>query len=224
MRRRIDLLRRHQIDVLFDVGANAGQYATTMRALGYAGRIVSFEPSSEAFGILSHAAEGDPKWTAVNCALGEAEGTVTLHVSGNSQSSSTLAMLPAHVDADPASAFVVDETVAVTTLAGQIDRQVQSGERLFVKIDTQGSEHQVLAGAGDRLGRVAGLQLELSMVPLYDGQVLIEGLIASARAMGFVPMSLEPDYYDRSTGQLLQADGIFFRPDGAEPGERGGAE
>jgi len=212
LRRRIHLFRRYGITVLFDVGANAGQYGSTMRALGYEGRSVSFEPSSEAFGFLAEAVRRDPGWTAVHCALGERTGAVTLHVSANSQSSSVLPMLPAHLAAAPESAYVGDETVEMTTLAEQIDRHVGPDDRLFVKIDTQGSEHQVLRGASDGLSRVVGLQLELSMIPLYEGQPLVESLIESVRAMGFVPMSLEPDFFDPDTRQLLQADGIFFRP------------
>jgi len=211
LRRRIDLLRRHEINVLFDVGANAGQYASTMRALGYAGRIVSFEPSSEPYAILAAAAQRDPAWTTVRCALGEEGGTVTLHVSGTSQSSSVLPMLPSHLAADPASAYVGDETVDMTTLGAQIEAHVRPDDRLFVKIDTQGSELQVLAGAGEQLGRVLGLQLELSLVPLYEGQPLIEEVVATVRARELVPAAIEPDYFDAGTGRLLQADGLFFR-------------
>lgn len=217
LRRRIDLLRQHRVDVVFDIGANAGQYVATLRALGYQGRVVSFEPSSEAFRLLSQAARRDPGWVAVNCALGEREGSTTLHLSGNSQSSSVLAMLPAHLAAAPSSAYVAEETVAMTTLARQIDRYLQPGERLFVKIDTQGSEGRVLSGAADRLSFVVGLQLELSMVPLYEKQPLVEELIATVRALGFVPMLLEPDFYDPTAGQLLQADGIFFRVAPVQP-------
>ena len=209
------LLRRHRIDVLFDVGANAGQYASTMRALGFEGRIVSFEPSSEAYSLLAEAARRDPGWETVQCALGERSGSATLHISRNSQSSSLLPMLPSHLAADPASAYVTDETVELATLAQQIDDHLRPSERLFVKIDTQGSELEVLRGAGEHLSRVVGIQLELSLVPLYDGQPLIEGVIGTMRALGYVPMSVEPDFHHPTTGQLLQADGIFFRPDEA---------
>jgi hypothetical protein len=80
-----------------------------------------------------------------------------------------------------------------------------------VKVDTQGSELAVLAGAGDEMDRVLGFQLELSLVPLYESQPLIDELIGAARAMGFRPVAMEPDFFDPATGELLQADGIFFR-------------
>jgi len=212
LRRRIALLRRQRVDLVFDVGANAGQYGSTMRALGYDGRIVSFEPSSEAFGLLVATARGDDRWTAVHCALAETGGRVTLHVAGNSQSSSLLPMLPAHVAAAPDSAYLGDEVVEASTLAAEIDRHVGPDDRLFVKIDTQGSELRVLEGAGDRLTRVLGLQVELSLVPLYDGQPLIEEVVATLRRLGYVPAAIEPDFFDPVTGALLQADAVFLRP------------
>jgi len=209
--RRVDLIRQHRVSVLFDIGANAGQYATTMRALGYQGRIVSFEPATEAFQLLARAAAHDPAWTAVNLGLGDIDGEATLHLSGNSQSSSLLEMLPEHLAAAPESAYVGHEPVTLTTLAAAVDRYTMPEDRLFVKIDTQGSERQVLGGGASRLDRILGFQIELSMVPLYEGQPLFEDLVRELRSLGYVPMSLEPDFFQPQTGQLLQADGVFFR-------------
>lgn len=212
LRRRLQLLESRSVNVLFDVGAHAGQYGQTMRAAGYGGRLVSFEPLPEPFAMLQSVSATDGNWDAVNAALGESEGDVVMHVAGNSQSSSVLQMLPMHEKADPRSGYVGECRVAMTTLAKVVADRVGPDERLFVKIDAQGYEEQVLAGAGDTLARLAGLQLELSLVELYDGQALLHQVVSRLMAEGFVLMSLEPGFWDRRTGQLLQADGIFLRP------------
>ncbi len=46
------LLEYHQIELIFDVGANCGQYASFLRDSGYQGKIVSFEPLSTAYSQL----------------------------------------------------------------------------------------------------------------------------------------------------------------------------
>src|SRR4051812_15778692 len=77
------------IDLVLDVGANCGHYAVAIRAHGYTGRIVSFEPLTSAHAALQVAARGDQKWqVAPRMALGDAAGEVTIRVAGNSVSSS----------------------------------------------------------------------------------------------------------------------------------------
>ena len=211
LKRRLRLMQHHGIDVVLDVGANAGQYAQTLRAIGYRGRIVSFEPLPDAYRALQVAAAADAAWQPVNVALGEREGTTVINVSANSQSSSILPMLPAHLRAAPGSGYVDTANVAVTTLSAVIDEYVSPAEAVFVKLDTQGYERQILAGAEDRFDRVSGIQVELSLVPLYEGQAMVEETIAYLRTRGFSPVGIEPDFWDEASGRLLQADGVFFR-------------
>lgn len=211
LRRRLQLLKGRDISVVFDVGAGSGQYAQTMRALGYGGRLVSFEPLPGPYSLLRSASATDPDWTAVNVALGETAGEAVMHVSRNCQSSSVLDMLAAHEEAEQDSTYIGECRVPMTTLSRMVSEHFEPADRLFIKIDTQGYEDKVIAGLGEDIGRVSGLQLEMSLVPLYRGQVLLPDLVTHLASAGFTLMSIEPGFWDRDSGQLLQADGIFFR-------------
>src|SRR5215472_6069643 len=87
LQRRAILMQRRSIDVVLDVGANKGQFGKQLRGLGYRGRIISFEPLSDAFSALSQTASGDPMWTCHNFALGDLASSATINVSANSHSS-----------------------------------------------------------------------------------------------------------------------------------------
>jgi len=104
--RRRRYLEAAGIDLVVDVGANEGQFSRRLRPAQYAGRIMSFEPLPAAFRQLEDAAADDPEWDVINAAVGSSEGTTTLHVAGNSWSSSTLPMGDRHVAAAPESAII----------------------------------------------------------------------------------------------------------------------
>ena len=216
--RRMRLLADHRVDLVLDVGANAGQYGRELRDLGYAGRILSVEPLSTAFAALERERAGDALWEAERVAVGEAPGDATLHVSRNSVSSSLLPMLPRHVSAEPDSAYVAEERVRVERLETLLARHAPPGSRPFLKVDAQGSELAVVRSAGASLSRIIGLQLEMSLVPLYEGAPALAPLVAALEDEGFTLVSIEPGHADYGTGQLLQADGVFFRL--ASPGVR----
>lgn len=208
--RRLRLFDHYAIDFVLDVGANAGQYGRFLRNIGFSGPIVSFEPLSSAFEALVRAAAADGQWEARRCAVGDREGTATLNVAQNSESSSFLAMFPAHLEAYPDSQYVGTEEVSMTTL-GRIVESVPEQKRVFLKIDTQGYERKVLQGAGASLARICGVQIEMSLIPLYEQEMLLPEAIGFMAQLGFTLMGIEPGASDARTGQLLQVDGIFFR-------------
>ena len=216
--RRMKLLRDNRIDVVLDIGANTGQYARELRELGFDGRIVSFEPLSAAFTRLQQSSSGDPRWEAVRVAVGDRSGHATLNVAANSFSSSFLPMLASHEQHARGSGYVGTEEVPMETLEALLTRHAHAGERVYVKVDTQGYERRVLESAGPALDRVAAVQLEMSIVPLYEGEDLLPEMLLWLRGKGFTLMSLEPGYADLGTGQLLQVDGVLFRVrDGGAP-------
>jgi FkbM family methyltransferase len=206
------MLSAHNINIIFDVGANIGQFATKLRNGGYSGRIVSFEPLSTARAELLRRSKYDPQWViAPQAAIGSQDGEANIHISGNSVSSSLLEMINTHAIAAPESIYVDSEMVSLRTLDGLASKYLQSDSILFIKIDTQGYEEQVLLGAKSMLQRAAGIQLELSMVPLYKNQLLYSELIFQMKELGFELWNLSPAFIDPITGRLLQVDATFYR-------------
>lgn len=208
--RRQKMFDAHGVDLVLDVGASDGGYGRQLRQFGYDGRIVSFEPLSDAFARLSAHIADDPLWSARNCALGEEAGAAEINIASNSASSSLLPMQAAHREAEPSVGYVGTETIAVQRLDDLIDDLAGPDERVFLKIDTQGFERQVLAGGPKAVARCVGLQLELSFVSLYEGGMLVDEALATAYGAGFHLAVIEQGWA-APTGQMLQADGIFFR-------------
>jgi FkbM family methyltransferase len=201
----------HKVDTVLDVGANIGQFATTLRMAGYPGKIISFEPQSEAYARLTAMAAKDPNWTvAPRCAVGAAPGEIEMNISDNSVSSSALPILEAHTGSAPASRYVAKETAPVIRL-DDCDLVTRT-ERIFIKIDTQGFEQHVIDGAPELIKLARGIQMEMSLAPLYKGQADFMALMAQMQNAGFELWALNPGFADSSSGRLLQADSTFFRP------------
>jgi FkbM family methyltransferase len=208
-RRRQQLMLRHDVDCVVDIGANIGQYGTLLRELGYSGRIVSYEPLPAAFAALQRRASADMKWSVCESAVGSSTEPLTLNIAANSVSSSVLSVAQRSVDAAPETRFVSRVVVPCTTLEhilGQLPAQ-----RPMVKIDTQGYEDHVLIGGGSALEQVELLELELSLFEVYHGQPLFRAIDARLLGCGFELVSMAEGFYDPRSGELLQIDAIYTR-------------
>ena len=205
--------RGFAIDVILDVGANTGQFAQGLRASGYHGHIISFEPLTEAYAGLMAAAAADPLWdVAERCAIGESDNWAEINIAGNSYSSSLLPMLDLHREAAPQSAYQGTEPCRVITLNSYIERTFSDPTTLFgLKIDTQGYEAHVLAGLRHNHQRVKVIVCEMSLAPLYaDGPSMSE-LCCLLAELGYRCVALGPEFEDPRTGELLQANGVFVK-------------
>ncbi|MGV0043464.1 FkbM family methyltransferase [Mycobacterium colombiense] len=211
-RKFVKQLESLNVNVVFDIGSNTGQYAASLRKAGYQGRMVSFEPLSQPFATLERRASKDPLWECRRHALGDIDGTVSVNIAGNAaQSSSVLPMLKSHQDAFPPANYVGVEDVAVYRLDSVASQILRPNDAIFLKIDVQGFEKQVLAGSESTLDSCVGMQLELSFLPLYEGSMLIPEALEWAYSMGFTLTGLLPCFVDPRDGRMLQADGVFLR-------------
>ena len=210
--RRVQLIHEAGVQVVLDVGAHMGWYAADLRTFGFTGKIISFEPQTVPYQELRDRASRDVGWSAENFALGDADTTTTLHLSESRESSSILDILPKHVEALPGSRVLGSEEIQVFRLDSILSRYADPQDKVFLKLDVQGFEKKVLEGAGGCMGQICGIQLEMSLKPLYEGESLFSELYSEMESEGFHLAWVEPGFRDEKTGELLQLDGIFIRP------------
>jgi len=207
------LLEQYEIDCVVDVGANEGQFARHLRSF-YRGTILSFEPVKAAFERLSSAARGDPSWRAFNCALGRDSSTASINVSGSTVFSSLLkANEYCEQRFGDVSTPVTQETVSVRRLDDMLEEQVGdvARRRIFLKMDTQGFDREVFAGAERILPYVSVMQSEVSLIPIYESMPhWTDSLIAYERA-GFGILGMFPVTRDR--GRVIEYDCLLARAD-----------
>uniref|UniRef100_A0A7C3ZMG0 FkbM family methyltransferase n=1 Tax=Planktothricoides sp. SpSt-374 TaxID=2282167 RepID=A0A7C3ZMG0_9CYAN len=204
-------LKKNKIDLVLDVGASTGGYGCLLRELGFTGRIVSFEPLSDSYSKLKELSKSDSLWEiAPRTAIGNIDGEIKINIASNSSSSSVLNMLDSHLNAAPGSKYYDSEVVPISKLDTIAPDYMEWSNSIFLKIDVQGYEKQVIEGAYQILGQVKGIQVELSLIPLYQDQILWLEIIQILESFGYQLYNFRPVLTDKS-GRLLQMDGIFVR-------------
>jgi FkbM family methyltransferase len=205
-----DFLKSRSIDTVLDVGANIGQFASRLRAAGYRGLISSFEPSSQPFEALAKTAASDPKWQVYQFGLGDKTATVPIHISRKSTYNSLIRVTSTAAVHDPFSEQVSTETVPLRTLDSVLPEI--RGDRLFLKIDTQGFDRYVLQGATRSLEKLLGVQMEVSVVHLYEGTWTLSEALQFMRDRGFIIAQVRPAaFFGPDPTSVLELDLIFRR-------------
>ena len=205
------LFEQYSIDLVIDVGARMGDFGLLLRENGYSRGIVSFEPASTNFRRLRQVSDSDSLWQCHQLAIGSRDGRGDLNVTELSHLSSF--RKPSNFGASrfgSAARILSVEAVELRRLdtiwAGVIDEPAS----IFLKVDTQGWDLEVLSGAGDRLSEVTVLQIEISFRPLYEDvptwlESLSAVLASGFEPAGFFPVLTEPD------GRLVEMDCIAIR-------------
>jgi FkbM family methyltransferase len=197
-------LALHQVDIVLDIGANDGRYATEIREAGWKGRITSFEPQPMVFERLKKRMETDPQWQGHQMGLGSTDTTLTMNAYG-------LDVLSSFLQKRECDQSVQQIDVPVKRPDGFLDEAMRGSRRPFVKIDTQGFEMEIIRGFGSRIRDVIGWQIELSVEPIYEGQPPMEEILSCMRTNGFALWRVIPGLRDPATHQAFELDGIFFR-------------
>ena len=210
------VLRRLDANVVLDVGANRGQFARRLRRDGYAGRIVSFEPVPDVAARLERIAADDPDWYVRQHALGDRDDVTEINVGAGQGRLSSL-LPPSEFGRSWSSRIDGDTSVTVSVrrldgLFGEVVRGVED-PRVYLKLDTQGYDLRVFAGAGDRVADLVGLQSEMSLVALYDGMPHLTEQLATFEAAGFQVTGMFPVVFERATMRVIEFDAVMVRAD-----------
>ena len=198
------------IDCVLDVGANSGQFSKNLRRIGYKRQIISFEPILSAFNELKKNSKKDKKWDVFNFALGDDEKESEINISQNSLSSSILNIKKEHLISEPKSKYIRREKILIKKLDG-LNEIFKNYNNIYLKIDTQGYEENILNGAKSLIKSIKGLQLEMSVYPLYEGQLLFNEFFEKLENLDFEIWDIERTFSNPNTGKILQIDAILFK-------------
>jgi FkbM family methyltransferase len=213
LRRMLSALR---INCVLDVGSYQGDFARLLRQIGYIGLIISFEPVASNFEVLEQARIEDTEWRAHRMALGATKGKAEIQVFSGTTFHSFL----------PASAYGLKrfpdkmkvertETVPVERLDNILDELVKDVDdpHIFLKVDTQGYDLEVIRGLGTKAAAISALQIEMAVNPIYkEATNSFAEALSYLQLLGFQVSGLFPVSFDSENKvQVVEFDCLMCR-------------
>lgn len=199
-------LKEQDVSTIIDVGANVGQFGLDIRRHGFKGQIFSFEPVKEPFDRLTRNIKKHQPWNAIQLALGASDYDTKINISGNAGlSSSILQMESLHVENFPDSATISNQNIKVSTIDQQLNILGVRPQDILLKVDVQGYESEVLKGASQSLSKIPFCFLEVSLFPLYKGEIPFLPILNELSNFGHVVIDVFRANMT-SKGRLLQVE------------------
>jgi len=192
-----------------DVGANRGQFALLAGELFPGARVIAFEPLAAARRRFRTVLRDEGRIELHSVALGRVEVKLPLNVTARDDCSSLLPVTPAQRLLTPRANVIRQEWVTVAPLTRFLHAEEIETPALL-KIDVQGYEAEVLAGARPLLPCFDAVYIEASFRELYAGQALSDRIIDLLHTAGFELQQICNPLSD-ARGELVQADFDFRR-------------
>jgi FkbM family methyltransferase len=204
------LMKGIRLATLLDVGANVGQFSLLIRTMHPDVRIYAFEPLSRAANRFASLFAGDARTTLHRCAIG-AESVVStmMYVSDDDDSSSLLPVTDAQVHFAAGAKTVGAEQVEVRRL-DEIVSAADVVRPALLKLDVQGYELPALQGCGPLLDVMDFVYVEVSFMPLYAGQALVDEVVQFLFTHNFSLTAVNNPVFD-DAGRCMQADFLLSR-------------
>jgi len=165
----VDVMKHYNIDVVLDIGANDGDYGREIRDRGYKGLIVSFEPNPKVFKRLEDSIKSDPNWIAYQLAFGDVDSELELLIPENDTMSSFKKFT--NLGLDKSAKGLSTAIVEVVTLETFLNKHPEFHKNVYLKMDTQGYEMEILLGAQKILHKISAIQAEVALIHTYKDEV-----------------------------------------------------
>jgi FkbM family methyltransferase len=190
---------------IVDVGSNAGDWAADVLWLRPDAQLTCIEPDPRLARSLRERFASRPGVDVLETAVGEQAGTIDFRIMEDSVFNSARAPA-AGVAAHYPATFRVVETIPVPVQT--LDALLPGTERIaLLKIDVQGYEREVLAGAARTLGRSDHVLMEVNFRPHYEGEADFFELTRLMQQHGFSIGNYSEPKGGRK--QALYADVLF---------------
>ena len=223
----INSLQKHLLlkpITLVDVGFNGG---LQKKWLNFKGNlfVIGFEPNQEEYDKLN---KDDPQEKIYKTALWNEKGNIDFFVTQANRLCSCLAPNRKVLDEFPETErfdvlrkIVLPANTLDNVLINSTDEGVGITNPDFIKLDTQGTELNILKGMNDTLNRsVFGVEIEVEFIEMYLGQPLFYKIDEFMLSKGFQLFDLNKYYWRRECGldfdenmrgQIVHADALYFR-------------
>lgn len=197
--------------VIVDVGASGG----VGELRGFAGlcEVYAVEPRLDSFEAMEKDAPATPyaKFKSYDKGLAKTSGPHTLYVTRIPEASSLYppnAPIVQRWRTDGILDLVKEVSIDCITLEQMLDDAGVSYVDL-IKVDTQGSELDILLAGGDYINHISVIKCEVEFVELYKGQPLFDDVVRELSACGFRYIGLFDGHV--YVGKNIWGDAIFVR-------------
>jgi FkbM family methyltransferase len=212
------ILSAFSINCVLDVGSYRGDFARLLRRIGYIGLIISFEPVMTNFEVLEQARAEDTEWRTHRLALGSTKGQAPMQVFTGTTFHSFLDPSEYGLSRFPDKLQVErTETVPVERLDNILDELVKdvTDPHIFLKVDTQGYDLEVIRGLGDKVADISALQIEMAVNPIYqDVTNSFADALSYLQRVGLQVSGLFPvTFNSEKRVQVVEFDCLMCRPD-----------
>lgn len=192
------------VNTFLDVGANRGQFVLLLDYFFPSCKIIAFEPLKKEYHLLKKIFKKKTNVKIFNYAVGNKNGIININVSNSSDSSSVLFPTKWQLKNFPGT-FIIQKSSAQIKKLKNFTANIK--KPIFLKIDVQGYELEVLKGSN--LRHIKYIYLEGSYIELYKNQVLIKSIMKFLLSKCF-KLIKRVNCYKNDNGKPIQADFLFI--------------